>query len=185
MHVEESLAVKAKRAKSTTVVFVPLGESGVPLLFLVWKVSLTASQKDGMATARWITLTPRGLSVAGDVCSDKECRLAFKRSTRRTVRLPPDSGDAGDGANCFCALFKEQLIYEQSASRPCIRCRKTEPTADHANHRKLNSCTDPGGEGHKNNHHGPREGKLGTFLFDLALGWRFGGWRLGETCDRY
>jgi hypothetical protein len=53
--------------------------------------------------------------------------------------------------------------------------QETEPAADHANHRKLNICTDPGVEGHKNNHHGPREGKLGTFLFDLALCFKFEG----------
>ena len=54
MHVEVSRVVGRK---STTVVFVPLGESGVPIAVLGAESSLRASQKDGVATARWITLT--------------------------------------------------------------------------------------------------------------------------------
>jgi hypothetical protein len=37
---------------------------------------------------------------------------------------------------------------------PRTTAGKTEPAASDVNHRKLNSCTDPGVEGHKNNQHG-------------------------------
>lgn len=63
------------------------------------------------------------LRGAGFICAIA-CNTATPYCRRR-----PISDDAGDGANCFCALFKEQLIYEQSAVRT-VR----EPAAGSANH---------------------------------------------------
>jgi hypothetical protein len=48
--------VKAKRAKSTTVVFVALGESGVSHC-CSWCGKFANGKPKGCATARWITLT--------------------------------------------------------------------------------------------------------------------------------
>ena len=52
----ELLAAKAKRARSTTVVFVPLAKAS-PIVVLGAAGLLRARQKGGTATARWITLT--------------------------------------------------------------------------------------------------------------------------------
>jgi hypothetical protein len=74
----ESLAVKAKRAKSTTVVFVPLGESGVSHC-CSWCGKFAKGKPKGWSGYRAVDHTyPRGLSVAGDVCSDKECRISIQ-----------------------------------------------------------------------------------------------------------
>jgi hypothetical protein len=74
----ESLGVKRKRAKSTTVVFVPLGESishrcswcgqfakGIPKGWNGYHALDHAYSREGVA-------------VVGDICSDRECRISIQ-----------------------------------------------------------------------------------------------------------
>ena len=75
----ESLAVKAKRAKSTTVVFVPLSESGVSHR-CSWCGQFAKGKPKGWNGYRALDQSyPRGgLAVAGDVCSDRECKIGIQ-----------------------------------------------------------------------------------------------------------
>ena len=73
----ESLAVKAKRARSTTVVFVPLGESVSHRC--AWCGRFAKGTPKGWNGYRAVDQSyPRGLSVAGDVCADRECRISIQ-----------------------------------------------------------------------------------------------------------
>jgi hypothetical protein len=74
----ESLAVKAKRAKSTTVVFVPLGESVSHRCS--WCGEFAKGIPKGWNGYRAVDHTyPRGgLAVAGDICPNRECRISIK-----------------------------------------------------------------------------------------------------------
>ena len=72
MHVEVSRVVGRK---STTVVFVPLGESGVPIAVL--GAESAKGKPKGWSGYRAVDHTyPRGLSVAGGVCS--QCRIGIQ-----------------------------------------------------------------------------------------------------------
>jgi len=73
----ESLAAKAKRARSTTVVFVPLGESVSHRCS--WCGRFAKGTPKGWNGYRAVDHTyPRGLNVAGDFCSDRECRISIQ-----------------------------------------------------------------------------------------------------------
>jgi hypothetical protein len=73
-----SLAVKAKRAKSTTVVFVPLGESISHRCS--WCGQFAKGTPKGWNGYQAMDYSYRGvkLSVAGDVCADTECRISIQ-----------------------------------------------------------------------------------------------------------
>jgi hypothetical protein len=75
----ESLAVKAKRAKSTTVVFVPLSESGVSHR-CSWCGQFAKGKLKGWNGYHAVdhSYPPGGLAVAGDVCCDRECRISIQ-----------------------------------------------------------------------------------------------------------
>jgi hypothetical protein len=75
----EPLAVKAKRAKSTTVVFVPVSESGV-FHCCSWCGQFAKGKPKGWNGYRALDQSyPRGgLAVAGDVCSDRECKIGIQ-----------------------------------------------------------------------------------------------------------
>ena len=87
----ESLAAKAKRARSTTVVFVPLGESVSHRCS--WCGRFAKGTPKGWNGYRAVDHTyPRGLNVAGDVSRTENAGLAFKRNTQRTNRRAADLG---------------------------------------------------------------------------------------------
>ena len=74
----ELFSVKAKRAKSTTVMFVPLGESGVSHC-CSWCGRFAKGTPKGWNGYRAVDHSyARGLSVAGDVCADRECRISIQ-----------------------------------------------------------------------------------------------------------
>jgi len=70
--------MKAKRAKSTTVVFVPLGESTSHHCF--WRGQFAKGKLKGANGYRAVDHTyPRGgLAITGDVCSDRECKISIQ-----------------------------------------------------------------------------------------------------------
>jgi hypothetical protein len=74
--VVESLAVKAKRAKSTTVVFVPLGESTSHRCSWCGQFAKGTPKAWNGCRAMDYSNPASKLSVAGDVCADTECRIS-------------------------------------------------------------------------------------------------------------
>jgi hypothetical protein len=74
----ESLTVKRKRAKSTTVVFVPLGESISHRCS--WCGQFAKGTPKGWNGYRALdhAYSREGVAVAGDVCSDRECKISIQ-----------------------------------------------------------------------------------------------------------
>jgi hypothetical protein len=101
----ESLAVKAKRAKSTTVVFVPLSESGVS-----HRCSWCGQFAKGKGWNGYRAVDqsyPRGgLAVAGDVCSDRECREA---EVERLIAAAGDTRHGHRNATMVLIAFRHGL----------------------------------------------------------------------------
>ncbi len=76
----ESLAVKAQRAKTTTVEFLPLRESGTGTHKCSWCETVVKGKRKGWnsyrATERIGTTTE--LRFEGDVCPREECRISLQ-----------------------------------------------------------------------------------------------------------
>jgi hypothetical protein len=93
----ESLAVKAERAKSTTVVFVALGESVSHRCS--WCGQFAKGNPKSWNSYHAVDHTyPRGLNIVGDVCPKRECRISIQAKYTRTTKprreQPADGMDA-------------------------------------------------------------------------------------------
>jgi hypothetical protein len=81
----ESLAIKAERAKTTTVEFFPLREA--PSHKCAWCETYAKGNPKGWHSYRGVDRSyPGGSNVGGDVCSAKECRLSIQAKLARVDR---------------------------------------------------------------------------------------------------
>jgi hypothetical protein len=74
----ESLAAKITRAKSTTVVFEPLGDSVSHRCSWCGQFAKGGAKGWNGYRAMDHANSPQGLAVVGDVCSNKECRISIQ-----------------------------------------------------------------------------------------------------------
>jgi hypothetical protein len=76
----ESLAVKAARAKRTTVEFIPLRDSGTGWYKCAWCETTVSGKRIGWSSFKAVEQRPSSakFDIQGDVCPRPECRISLQ-----------------------------------------------------------------------------------------------------------